>query len=136
MTHKWIKALAATQMAFLATCENLEPRLRPMTLICKGGKVYFATGAADGKSLQIAANPNAEFCSLYREGKYSGYLRGRGILRQIEAVERKKEIADFATFIYDYWKDPADPNYRLFELELRQLRYLKPGEMYEEIADL
>ena len=26
--------------------------------------------------------------------------------------------------------------YRLFELELKQLRYLKPGEMYEEVADL
>lgn len=136
MTHKWIKALEATQTALLATCENLEPRLRPMTLICKGGKLYFATGATDTKSTQIAANPNAEFCLLYTQGKYSGYLRGRGILRQVEEVARKKEIADFATFIYDYWKEASDPAYRLFELELRQLRYLKPGDMYEEVADL
>lgn len=136
MTLEILDTLQATQMVHLATCENGQPRLRPMTLICKGRRLYFATGATDHKSAQIAANPRAEFCLLYRDGANTGYLRGSGTLAQVDEVPRKKEIADFATFIYDYWQDAADPGYRLYELQLDQLRYMKPGDMLESVLDI
>ncbi len=131
-----LDTLAPTQMVHLATCEGNEPRLRPMTLIAKDRRLWFATGAGDHKSAQIAANPNAEFCLLLREGEYSGYLRGRGKLLLVADSALKQEVADHATFIHDYFGDPSDPGFCLYELELRQLRHLKPGEMYEEALDL
>ncbi len=130
-----LDTLKPTQMVHVATCEGSEPRLRPMTLIAKERRLFLATGAKDHKSAQIAANPNAEFCLLYTSEEGSGYLRGRGVLIQVDELARKKEVADFAPFIYAYWTDAADPDYRLYELELRQLRYIKPGEMYEEILE-
>lgn len=136
MAHSLLDKLKPTQTVHLATCENDQPRLRPMTMICKDGRLFFATGSADSKSSQIAGNPKAEFCLLLQNATNSGYLRGSGNLRQITDIRVKKEIADHATFIYDYWQDPADPAFRLFELELQQLRYLKPGEMTEQVNEL
>lgn len=129
-----LDTLKPTQMVHLATCEGNEPRLRPMTLIAKGRRLFLATGARDNKSAQIAANPNAEFCLYYSAEEGSGYLRGRGGL--LRADDLRQEIADFAPFIYAYWKDASDPDYRLYELKLRQLRYLQPGAMYEEVLEL
>ncbi|MBP7204989.1 MAG: pyridoxamine 5'-phosphate oxidase family protein [Candidatus Cloacimonetes bacterium] len=131
-----LDTLAPTQMVHLATCEGNEPRLRPMTLIAKARRLWFATGSGDNKSAQIAANPNAEFCLLLKQGEYSGYLRGRGKLLPVTDIGLKQEVADHATFIYDYFGDASDPDYCLYELELRQLRHIKPGEMYEEVLDL
>lgn len=131
-----LDTLKPTQMVHLATCEGSEPRVRPMTLIARGRELFLATGASDNKSAQLEANPNAEFCLFLREEAVSGYLRGRGLLLREDAARIKKEVADFAPFIYNYWSDPADPGYRLYRLELRQLRYLKPGEMLEEVLEL
>lgn len=136
MAHPILETLKPTQMVHLATCENGQPRLRPMTLICKDGRLFFATGSTDSKSSQIAVNPQAEFCLLLQSATNSGYLRGSGRLLQIEDISLRKEIADFATFIYDYWQDPADPGYRLYELELKQLRLMQPGEMTEQLTEL
>lgn len=136
MNIEILDTLAATQMVHVATCEGNEPRLRPMTLIAKDRRLWFATGARDNKSAQIAANPASEFCLLLREGQYSGYLRGRGRLRLVTDIGLKQEVADHAPFIYDYFRDASDPDYCLHEFELKQLSYLKPGEMYEEVLEL
>lgn len=136
MDKEILNLFKPTQMVHLATCEAGQPRLRPMTLICRDGHFYFATGSHDGKSAQIALNPQAEFCLLLRKETNAGYLRGSGILRQIDDYGCRKEIADFATFIYDYWKDPADPDFRLYELELEQLKYMRPGDDLDVLMPL
>jgi uncharacterized pyridoxamine 5'-phosphate oxidase family protein len=136
MDKNILNTLKPTQMVHVATCEGFEPRVRPMTMICLDGRLYFATGSSDNKSSQIAANPHAEFCLLLPGDGCTGYLRGRGRLRQVDEVVVKKGVADFATFIYNYWRDAADPGFRLYEMELSQLRYMEPGADLEEVTDL
>ncbi len=131
-----LDTLKPTQMVLVATCEGMEPRLRPMTLIARERRLWLATGATDHKTAQIAANPNSEFCLLYQDAAGNGYLRGRGVLTPVEEIAVKRAVADFAPFIYAYWQDAADPDYRLFEFIPRQLRYLKPGDMLEEVFNL
>ncbi|MBW6514233.1 MAG: pyridoxamine 5'-phosphate oxidase family protein [Candidatus Syntrophosphaera sp.] len=135
MEERIIALLKPTQMVHLATCESGQPRLRPMTMIYLDGSFYFATGAADSKCAQIAANHRAEFCLLLKKETNSGYLRGSGMLRQVDDLGLRKEVADFAPFLLDYWQGPADPAFRLFVMDLKQLRYMKPGDDYEVVTD-
>jgi uncharacterized pyridoxamine 5'-phosphate oxidase family protein len=136
MEDKYWSMFKSMQMAHLATCEGDQPRLRPITLVCIDQRFYFATGAADQKSAQIALNPKVEFCSLIQAEPYTGYFRGSGILHQIDDVQVKKAVADVATYIYNYWQDAADPAYRLYELELTVLKYMHPGESVEQAVEL
>lgn len=135
MKENILSHLKKTQMVSLATCEGDQPRLRPMTLIVKEGRFFFATGSKDSKSKQLKANPKAEFCLLISNDKNSGYLRGSGILETVTEQSTRKEIADWAEFIYDYWKEATDPDYCLYELMLNQTRFMAPGEMTETVSE-
>lgn len=124
-----------TNVVDLATCDGYQPRVRPMTLICYNERFFFATGATDEKCAQIASNPNVEFCLTLTEEKHTGYIRAAGFLEQVDELAMKKTIADFATYIYHFWSDPADAGYRLYEMKVLQVQYIKPGEMLANTFD-
>lgn len=125
--------LKPTQMVHLATVEGTEPRLRPMTLIVMERRLFFATGSTDAKTAQIAANPATEWCLLERGGDYTGTMRCRGTMTLVSDPSLKQQVADHARFIYDYWRDAADPDFVLFELQPAQFRYMAPGDMKETV---
>jgi len=135
MKETILALLRKIQPVTLATCERDQPRLRPMTLIVKDQRFYFATGSTDSKSTQLATNPRAEFCLNITTEANSGYLRGSGEMKRVTDQSIRKEIADWAEFIYQFWADSTDPDYCLYELELRQTRYIAPGEMKETISE-
>ncbi len=132
MHPQLLKHLKPLQTVFVATCEDDQPRLRPMVLIWHQERFYIATGARDAKCAQISANPKLEFCQLLQEGENNGYIRASALCRQVDDVAKKKEVADEARFIYHYWSDPADPDYRLYELIIKDFRYLEPGDDREQ----
>jgi len=127
-----LKKLQAVQ---LATVEGDQPRLRPMTMIVKDGRFYFATGSRDNKTKQLDSNSKAEFCLLLPSGKSTGYLRGSGKMHKVEDQKVKKAVADWAEFIYDYWKEASDPDFILYELHLKQIRHMVPGDMNETLVE-
>lgn len=135
MKEMILAKLKKLQAVELATCDGDQPRLRPMTLIVKEGRFYFATGSYDAKTRQLDRNSKAEFCLLIPAGKNTGYLRGLGNMKKVTDQETRKEVADWAEFIYDYWKEATDPDYCLFELELKQIRHMEPGEMTETVIE-
>ncbi len=135
MKNEIMSYFQATQMVDLATCEQGQPRLRPMTLIWYEGRFFFATGSADNKCAQIEANPRVEFCYLLNTETNKGYIRATGTLDKVSDIGMKKTIADHATYIYDYWSDPADEGYRLYEMTFTQVQYIKPGEMIAQVID-
>jgi general stress protein 26 len=106
-----------------------------MTLIVKEGRFYFATGSKDNKTCQLESNSKAEFCLLIPSGESTGYMRGSGKMKKVEDQAIRKEVADWAQFIYNYWKEASDPDFCLFELELKQLRHMEPGEMTESLIE-
>ena len=126
MKERILSILNKRQAVSLATVEGDQPRLRPMTLIVKEGRFYFATGSTDEKTRQIDGNNKAEFCLLLPSGNNTGYLRGSGQMKKVQSMPDKKEVADWAQFIYDFV---------LYELELRQIRYMEPGDMKETVMD-
>ena len=128
--------LKTTQMVHLATIDGDEPRLRPMTLIVKDRRFYFATGSTDDKTRQITSNPAVEFCLLEKAEPFTGTLRCRGNMIRIEDVAAKKEVAYHAPFIYEYWKEASDPDFVLYECKPYQFRYMAPGDMKDNVIEV
>ncbi|GAB1467670.1 hypothetical protein MASR2M64_03490 [Candidatus Cloacimonadota bacterium] len=135
MKNKILAKLKKLQTVDLATCEEDQPRLRPVTLIVKDGRFFFATGSKDSKTKQLENNCKAEFCLLIPAKECTGYLRGAGKMKKVENPDTRKEVADWAEFIYEYWKEANDPDYCLFELELQQIRNMEPGDMAETLIE-
>jgi uncharacterized pyridoxamine 5'-phosphate oxidase family protein len=135
MKNKILSLLTKYQAVHVATCEGDQPRLRPMTLIVKEGRFYFATGSRDNKARQLDNNNKAEFCLLLPADKNTGYIRGSGKMEKVQDQDVRKEVADWAEFIYNYWKEANDPDYVLYELKLEQIRHMEPGEMVETLVE-
>ncbi len=115
-----------TQIIFLATAEGNKPRVRPITLIYFNDKFWITTGIDSAKVKQIKENPNIEFCLLFKEGEYNGYIRGGGLANIIEDSKIRKSVADNTPFFKEYWESPDDPNFALLEIIVREIEYLKP----------
>lgn len=123
-----IDMLKPTQMVYLATSEDNQPHVRPMTLIYHLGKFYFATGSWDSKARQIASNPKVEICLTLKEESGTGYVRVIGNLDIINDLEIKKEISSVADFITYYFKEPSDPGFVLYKMNCQKAEYMQPGE--------
>jgi uncharacterized pyridoxamine 5'-phosphate oxidase family protein len=118
-----------TQPVYFATIDTDIPRVRPVTLIYFNEKFWIATGSEDSKMLQIRTNCNFEFCCSISDDNNMGYIRGAGDITIIKDVDTKKILLDNIDFISHFWKDPADLGYSLLQLNIKEIEYLKIGEM-------
>lgn len=108
--------LESIQAVSVASVECDQPRLRPMTLICMKQRLFLATGAKDSKVKQWQKNPKTECLLALKSEAGNGYLRIAGGLVVVQDLALKQMVADHAKFIYNYWQDPASPDYILYEL--------------------
>jgi len=113
---------------FLATQENDQPRVRPVTLVNFDQRFWVLTGTRNAKVRQICENAKIEFCLLFDEGKHHGYIRAAGFAKIISDRETKVKVAKHCDFFSEHWKSPDDPNYTLLELKLNEIEYLRPKE--------
>lgn len=129
---KYNEILKKLQMVQLATVELDQPRVRPMTMIWWQERFWFATGAQDSKAIQIRDNPKAEWCLLIPGEGCTGYLKGAGVMRAESEPAIRQAFADYAVFVYDYWKDANDPDFVLYEMRITELKLMVPGAMLEQ----
>ncbi len=121
---------------YLATSKEGKPAVRPVTLIYFENEFFFATGGKDAKFDQIKANNNVEFCYSISDEKNSGYIRGFGIATIIVDIPTKQKIMDNIDFIKMFWTNADDPEYALLKIELKEVEYLKIGEMMAKRFEL
>lgn len=121
-----------TQNVFLATASGKKPRVRPVTLIYFNDRFWVTTGANNAKIKQIKGNQNIEFCLLFKEGEYNGYIRGAGIANIIQDIETKKHVANNTPFFEKFWESADDPSFALLEIVIKEIEYLRPGEFSVE----
>ena len=117
-----------SQHVFLATEQNGQPRVRPVTLVFSDQRFWVLTGTNNAKIQQIRKNPKMEFCLLLESGENIGYIRAAGSAKIISVRETKAKVARNCDFFSEFWKSPADPNYALLELKLNEIEYLRPDE--------
>jgi general stress protein 26 len=113
---------------FLASQENHQPRVRPVTLVNFDQRVWVLTDTRSAKVKQIRENPKIEFCLFFEEGEHHGYIRAAGLAKIIEDKETKDEVARHCDFFTEHWESLDDPNYTLLELELEEIEYLRSKE--------
>ncbi|MCK4432353.1 MAG: pyridoxamine 5'-phosphate oxidase family protein [Methanomicrobia archaeon] len=116
------------QHVFLATVEDDQPRVRPVTLIYFDKKFWITTGTEDAKIKQIQKNPKIELCLYLQEGDKECYVRVAGMAKIIKDRETKETIARHCDFFSKHWEDVDDPNYTLIEIRPIEVEYLGPGE--------
>jgi uncharacterized pyridoxamine 5'-phosphate oxidase family protein len=126
--------LFGTQAVSVATVDGMKPMLRPMTLICFEQRLFLATGKKDAKVGQLAINPHVEIMLPLKDEGANGYLRIACVAKTVSAPPLKKQLADFAPFIYDYWQDPLDEDCVIYELLPEVWRLLKPGDDLETVS--
>ena len=117
-----------SQHVFLATEENDQPRVRPVTLVFSDQRFWVLTGTNNAKIQQIRKDPKMEFCLLLESGEKIGYIRAAGSAKIISDRETKAKVARNCDFFSEYWKSPDDPNYALLELKLNEIEYLRTDE--------
>ena len=120
------------QCVYLATMEENQPRVRPVTLIYLRGGFYVATGSNDAKTSQIQRNPKAEFCLLVEEKESKGTIRAECIANLVKDEEIRAYIFEKTPFMKEFFKTPKDPKYTLIKLEPKAFEYMKPGSIQSQ----
>jgi len=95
---------------FLATQENDQPRVRPLTLVNFDQKLWILTGTDRAKVKQIRENPKIEFCLSFEEREHQGYIRAAGFAKIISDREAKVKVAKHCDFFDKHWTNPDDLN--------------------------
>ncbi len=73
-------------LCFLATCEDGQPRVRPIDSVrLYGERLYFQTGRLKAVSRQLHANPRLELCTLPDSGSWLR-IEGSAVLDNDPAV--------------------------------------------------
>jgi len=117
------------QNVFLATVEADQPRLRPVTLIHLGDRLFFATGIGDAKVGQIKRNPKVEFCLLLEKGESKGTVRVECLANLVADKTVKSELYNKVPFMKEFWSSPEDTRYALIELLPKGFEYMPIGSM-------
>ena len=110
----------------LATIDNDAPRVRLMALISYNNKYWCCTKTSRPKYKQIKNNNKFEFCSIITTDNSFGSIRASGNIIIINDLNIKKELAKVITFFNGFWKSFDDPEFSLFELDLKQIEIHNP----------
>ncbi len=120
--------LKDAQCAYLATAEDVQPRVRPVTLLNVDEKFWIATGTRSQKARQIRRNPNVEVCIPLGNEPCNGYVRIAGMAAAVYDEALRRKIGEMFGYFGDGWSGPDDLNYTLLRIRRVEIEYLRPGE--------
>lgn len=120
------------QVVYLATVDDLQPRVRPMTLIKMGEGFYMITGARGGvhaaKLVQIRRNPRVEYYMTVEGDEVNGFIRGEGVATEVDDKDTKMRVYDRIGWAKNFFDTVEHPDYVLMKIEHTGFSYRKPGE--------
>ena len=120
------------QVVYLATADDLQPRVRPMTLIKMGEGFYMITGARGGvqakKLVQLRSNPRVEYYMTLEGDEGDGFIRGEGVATEVDDKETKMRVYDRIGWAKNFFDTVDHPDYVLMKIEHAGFSYRKPGE--------
>jgi len=117
------------QNVFLATADGDQPRLRPVTMMRSGDRLFFATGIGDSKVKQIKGNPKVEFCLLLEKGESKGTVRAECRAKIVTDSSVKSELYNKVPFMKEFWSSPEDKTYALIEMTPEGFEFMPIGSM-------
>jgi general stress protein 26 len=132
MVEEVLSWFGEQQVVYLATVDDLQPRVRPMTLIKMGEGFYMITGARGGvhakKLVQIRRNPRVEYYMTLEGDDGNGFIRGEGVAAEVDDEDTKRRVYDFVGWAKNFFDTVDHPDYVLMKMEHTGLSYRRPGE--------
>ena len=117
---------------FLATCEGVKPKVRPMSAKYFSDKILCSTFSNSDKVKQLKGNDNCEMTWMFDD---MSHLRVSGKIQFINELEMKGKFLDFHPMLKEYFKQKEDPNYALFEIIPEKVQFMGVGAMdYTQIS--
>jgi len=116
------------QHVFLATMEDDQPRVRPVTLINFDGKFWVTTDTRSEKVKQIHKNPKVDFSFVFKRGDRDCCMRVTGLAKIIKDKLVKAKLARHCDFFSKHWESVDDPNYTLLEIFPSEATYVTPDK--------
>ncbi|MBN1539159.1 MAG: pyridoxamine 5'-phosphate oxidase family protein [Candidatus Thermoplasmatota archaeon] len=117
---------------YLATIDGETPRVRPLTMVRFGSEHFILTGANDAKMRQLSENDNVEVCMDVKDEKGTGYIRIDGEMEIVKDPKLKWDVAMNTCYFSEYWSAPDDPTYTLLHFKMKNLEFLRPGDIYSK----
>jgi uncharacterized pyridoxamine 5'-phosphate oxidase family protein len=106
--------LASTDVAFLATCEGDQPRVRPVNVALREDfTLWIASYTFWGKVAQLQKNTKVELCVMESTGAHVRIV-GQGLIR--EDMEEKRRVYEAFPLMRHYFPSATDLNYTLIEI--------------------
>lgn len=132
MDEEVLSLFGEQQVVYLATADDLQPRVRPMTLIKMGEGFYMITGARGGvqaaKLAQIRRNPRVEYYMTLEGDDGNGFIRGEGVAAEVDDEDTKKKVYDRIGWARNFFDTFEHPDYVLIEIMHTGFSYRRPGE--------
>jgi uncharacterized pyridoxamine 5'-phosphate oxidase family protein len=114
--------------AYLATVEEDQPRVRPMSLISHDDNLYHATMTTYEKVKQIQKNKKIELVISVKTDNRIDPIRAVGRAKIIDDTKTKKDVSTAISWFKFFWNSPDDPAYTLFQLDLEKIFFNNPDD--------
>lgn len=118
--------LSNSEIIYLASVENCQPRVRVMGLIYSNEKFWVTSKNTRTKISQLKENSSIEFCTMIKQGNSLGTVRARGKAVIVEDDDIRLALSKAISWFDTYWKSSKDPDYCLIELDIHDLFVQSP----------
>ncbi len=132
-TNEAIDIIRDAGFGFLATVEGNKPHVRPMMpYLTEEGELLLALLGRSRTIPEIKANPNVEVCYVDRK---MWYCRVAGTALITDDLAKKTQVFENVPMLRQYFAGPADPNYHLAVITIKNVEAMTPhSRMPEQIV--
>lgn len=94
-------------------------------IFCDANRAYFCTSADKPVCAQLMDNPNASFCTFPQN--YTPVLTLNGRVTFVEDRAFKARVMEESAMVKGHYQTPDNPVYKLFCLEVEEVKTYYPG---------
>jgi len=124
---------------YLATCDDIGPHVRPLSLVRDGLNMYFATSRNTEKISHLKSNQKVEFACLLEEADMLGSLRVAGTVTEVSGLPLHEAWARAKGYDASlHFPDGLDdPDLIAFHIHATRVKLRLPGKQEIDVkADL
>ncbi len=136
LKQEYLSFMNETQKAYMATVEDGQPRVRPVSLLWFDGMAWIGSGTSNGKTQQVRRNGSVELCIPIERNDRNGYVRLAGKAEVVCDHDIRSDIALRLPFFDAFWDSADDPNYSLIRVVPSEILYLRPEEDHHHVIYL
>jgi general stress protein 26 len=127
-----LDVIAGDPFPMLATADGQFPRVRPVSPVrTENFTVWVASLRSSGKTTELDTNPNVELCYLTKE---HDQVRITGVSIPVPERSVREEIWNANPLLKAYLKDIDNPEFMLYRIEPKRVRYMKEWALeYQEV---